>query len=43
MKTGWIDWEGKRYYCDENSGAMLTNTTTPDGYILGSDGTLKNN
>ncbi len=42
MKTGWIDWNGKRYYCDEHTGAMLKNTTTPDGYILGNDGTLKN-
>ena len=40
MKTGWIDWNGKRYYCDKN-GVMLTNTTTPDGTILGYDGTPK--
>jgi hypothetical protein len=42
MKTGWINWEGKDYYCKEGSGEMLTNTTTPDGYILGSDGTKAN-
>lgn len=40
MKTGWIDWEGERYYCAE-SGEMLTNTTTPDGTILNHDGTVK--
>ena len=40
MKTGWIDWEGKRYYCDD-SGAMLKDTTTPDGTILGYDGSVK--
>ncbi len=37
MKTGWITWEGKEYYCDA-SGAMLTNTTTPDGFYVGADG-----
>ena len=42
MKTGWIDWNGKRYYCGKN-GEMLTNTTTPDGTILGFDGTPKTN
>lgn len=42
MKTGWIDWNGTWYYCDETSGAMLTNTTTPDGYILDYEGKLKN-
>lgn len=41
MKTGWIDWEGKRYYCDLNTGAMLKNTTTPDGYILDHNGNPK--
>ena len=40
MKTGWIDWNGKRYYCDKK-GVMLTNTMTPDGTILGYDGTPK--
>ena len=30
MMTGWINWNNKLYYCDA-SGAMLTNTTTPDG------------
>lgn len=34
MKTGWIDWENKRYYCDEKgtpSGAMVTGTYMIDG------------
>jgi len=42
MKTGWIDWNGNWYYCSETSGEMLKNTTTPDGYILDSDGSVKN-
>lgn len=42
MKTGWIDWNGTWYYCHETSGAMMKNTTTPDGYILDNDGKLKN-
>ncbi len=37
MVTGWIDWNGKWYYCVE-SGQMLHDTTTPDGYYVGSDG-----
>ena len=37
MKTGWILWNGKWYYCCEN-GEMLHDTTTPDGYYVGSDG-----
>ncbi len=41
MKTGWIEWNGERYYCDEKTGEMLRGTTTPDGYILDNDGTLK--
>ncbi|MDD3253446.1 MAG: cell wall-binding protein [Lachnospiraceae bacterium] len=41
MKTGWIDWNGTRYYCAE-SGEMLRSTTTPDGYLLAADGSLKN-
>lgn len=42
MKTGWIEWNGTRYYCDARSGKMLKSTTTPDGYMLDSDGRLKN-
>lgn len=38
MKTGWVQWEGKSYYCDIVSGAMLTNTVTPDGFHVGADG-----
>lgn len=37
MKTGWILWNSKWYYCGTD-GAMLANTTTPDGYYVGSDG-----
>lgn len=42
MNTGWIEWDGKMYYCNENTGVMMKNTTTPDGYILGDDGSRKN-
>ncbi|MCD8084296.1 MAG: hypothetical protein LUE86_12520, partial [Clostridiales bacterium] len=38
MMTGWILAGGNYYYCDTSTGAMLTNTTTPDGYRVGSDG-----
>jgi glucan-binding YG repeat protein len=37
MKTGWIHWNEKDYFCDE-SGAMLVNTVTPDGASVGADG-----
>lgn len=37
MKTGWISWEDKLYYCDP-SGAMLVSTVTPDGFTVGADG-----
>ena len=37
MKTGWIQWQGKEYYCSEN-GTMLTNCFTPDAYLVGEDG-----
>lgn len=40
MATGWIDWNGARYYCDQVSGKMLADTTTPDGYTVGADGAL---
>lgn len=39
MMTGWIRIGGKWYYQD-NSGRMLANTTTPDGYHVGSDGAM---
>lgn len=37
MQTGWIEWEGKWYFCGAD-GAMKLETTTSDGYYLGSDG-----
>ena len=37
MVTGWIPWNGVWYYCGDD-GAMYHNTTTPDGYYVGSDG-----
>ena len=41
MKTGWIDWNHKRYYCDGN-GAMVTGSYAVDGvtYNFGGDGAL---
>ncbi len=41
MKTGWIDWDGKLYYCGEN-GAMLVSTTTPDGFTVDENGARVN-
>ncbi len=38
MRTGWIQSaNGNWYYCD-SSGAMLTNTWTPDGYYVDGNG-----
>ncbi|GEM_PF-6323505 len=38
-QTGWYqDADGRWYYFDEQTTYMLTNTKTPDGYNLGSDG-----
>lgn len=37
--SSWQTIDGKSYYFDE-SGYMLVNTTTPDGYYVGSDGTV---
>lgn len=37
MRTGWIEWEGKSYYCTEQ-GDMLMNTTTPDGHTVDAAG-----
>ena len=42
MRTGWVEWEGERYYCHDETGEMLKDTTTPDGYILDGNGHLKN-
>lgn len=39
MVTGWIDWEGKRYFCNE-SGEMLKDCITEDNYRLGEDGAV---
>jgi len=38
MRTGWINSGNLWYYCDHTSGAMLTNTTTPDGYRVNVNG-----
>lgn len=42
MKTGWIDNDGRRYYCDPSSGAMLTGEQTIDGtyYVFDESGML---
>ena len=38
MMTGWLEnSDGKWYYLNPESGAMLSNTTI-DGYVLGADG-----
>lgn len=37
METGWILVSGKWYYLGSD-GAMFADTTTPDGYRVGSDG-----
>ena len=37
MMTGWILWKNVYYYCGPD-GAMLTNTWTPDGYYVDSNG-----
>lgn len=38
MLVGWQLVDGKWYYMDLNSGKMLTNTTTPDGYFVNGSG-----
>ncbi len=42
MKDGWICWENQWYYLntvpDGTRGALLTNTITPDGCVVGADG-----
>jgi glucan-binding YG repeat protein len=48
MQTGWVKWKNpdtgveKEYYLNEESGELLTNCTTPDGYILDENGCKKN-
>ena len=41
-KSGWQTIDGKSYYFNE-SGYLLANTTTPDGYYVGADGAWVNN
>ncbi|MFT8349663.1 GH25 family lysozyme [Clostridium saccharoperbutylacetonicum] len=38
MATGWVNVGTDYYYLDTRTGKMLTNTTTSDGFKLGSDG-----
>lgn len=40
MVVGWKQIQGKWYYFDED-GAMFINSITPDGYIIGADGTWR--
>ena len=45
MKTGWIDWNGQKYYCNADgtpSGAMVTGENMIDGalYIFDESGAL---
>lgn len=42
MRTGWLYLNNYWYYFD-NSGAMLVNTTTPDGYLVDAYGTWIDN
>lgn len=37
MRTGWIPWNNKWYYCGPD-GALCSNIRTPDGYYVGGDG-----
>lgn len=39
MVTGWMQIDGK-WYCFKSNGEMYANTTTPDGYQVGSDGAM---
>lgn len=40
MAKGWLENSGKWYYLDPEDGKMWKNTTTPDGYTLGIDGSM---
>ncbi len=40
MAKGWLENSGKWYYLDPENGKMWKNTTTPDGYALGIDGSM---
>ena len=37
MALGWKSIQGSWYYFNAD-GSMMTNSTTPDGYTIGSDG-----
>lgn len=37
MRTGWIPWNNRWYYCGPD-GALWANARTPDGYYVGGDG-----
>lgn len=38
LEKGWHKINGIWYYFDKNSGALLTNTTTPDGFKVDKEG-----
>ncbi len=40
MVTGWKEIDNIWYYFDKDSGKMWKNTKTPDGYVLGIDGSM---
>lgn len=40
MAYGWVNTEGKWYYMDGSTGAMLTNSYTPDGRYVNAEGIL---
>lgn len=37
MQTGWVKWKDKWYYLNAD-GSMATNSITPDGYKIDSNG-----
>lgn len=39
MQIGWIEWDGKWYFCSEN-GEKMKNCMTVDNYWLGEDGAM---
>lgn len=39
MAVGWVESDGKRYYCNQD-GDMMVNGTTPDGFVIGGDGSV---
>lgn len=40
MSVGWVNTQGLWYYFDNSTGAMLTNTRTPDGRYVNAEGIL---